>query len=206
MNDDTIWDAPEVASLGDFAALRSSAMQSVFKAFERASEGTLIVDRDARIVWISEKHARRFGLREPRQAFGRHVEEIIPNSRMREVVTSGQPIPLDILDVPDKPLVVTRMPLKNEEGGVVGAVAFALFDEWASLAPLVSRFLAMQEELAEPTEHAQAMSQYERQLIERALAESPTVVAAARRLGIGRATLYRKMASLQLGSRQASGT
>ncbi|HJV63302.1 MAG TPA: sigma 54-interacting transcriptional regulator [Albitalea sp.] len=123
-------------------------MQSVFKAFERASEGTLIVDRDARIVWISEKHARRFGLADPRQAQGRRVEEVIPNSRMREVVTSGQPILLDILDAPAKPLVVIRMPLKNEDGEVLGAVGFALFDEWASLAPLVSRFLGMQEELA----------------------------------------------------------
>jgi transcriptional regulator with PAS, ATPase and Fis domain len=43
------------------------------------------------------------------------------------------------------------------------------------------------------------MSSYERQLIERALAESPTVAAAAKRLGIGRATLYRKMAAHQLG-------
>jgi transcriptional regulator with PAS, ATPase and Fis domain len=47
--------------------------------------------------------------------------------------------------------------------------------------------------------HAQAMNEYERQLIERALAESPTVAAAAKRLGIGRATLYRKMAAYHLG-------
>ena len=47
--------------------------------------------------------------------------------------------------------------------------------------------------------HAQAMGQYERQLIERALAESPTVAAAAKRLGMGRATLYRKMATHRIG-------
>jgi transcriptional regulator with PAS, ATPase and Fis domain len=139
VDEDTgIWEAAEVASLGDFPALRASAMQSVFRAFERASEGTLIVDRDARVVWISEKHARRFGLSDPRQALGRR----------REVVDSGQPILLDILDAPGKPVVVTRMPLKNEEGELVGAVGFALFDEWTTLAPLVSRFLGMQEELA----------------------------------------------------------
>jgi transcriptional regulator with PAS, ATPase and Fis domain len=147
-DDPDIWAAADVQSLGDFSALRASAMQSVFRAFERASEGTLIVDRDARIVWISEKHAKRFGLADARQAIGRRVEEIIPNSRMREVVTSGQPILLDILDAPGKPVVVTRMPLKNEDGEVVGAVGFALFDEWTTLAPLVSRFLGMQEELA----------------------------------------------------------
>jgi transcriptional regulator with PAS, ATPase and Fis domain len=50
-----------------------------------------------------------------------------------------------------------------------------------------------------PEAHAQAMNQYERQLIERALAESPTVAAAAKRLGMGRATLYRKMAAHRIG-------
>jgi len=43
------------------------------------------------------------------------------------------------------------------------------------------------------------MGQYERQLIERALAEAPTVAAAAKRLGMGRATLYRKMAAHRIG-------
>ena len=43
------------------------------------------------------------------------------------------------------------------------------------------------------------MNQYERQLIERALADSPTVAAAAKRLGMGRATLYRKMAAHRIG-------
>jgi transcriptional regulator with PAS, ATPase and Fis domain len=143
-----IWAAAEVASLGDFSALRDSAMLSVFTAFQRASEGTIIVDRDARIVWISERYARRFGIGDPREVLGCRVEEVIANSRMREVVTTGHPILLDILDAPGKPVVVIRMPLKNEQGVVVGAVGFALFDEWTSLAPLVSRFLGMQEELA----------------------------------------------------------
>ena len=50
-----------------------------------------------------------------------------------------------------------------------------------------------------PAGHAQAMNFYERQLIERALADSPTVAGAAKKLGIGRATLYRKMAAYRLG-------
>jgi transcriptional regulator with PAS, ATPase and Fis domain len=154
-------------------------LQSVFRAFERASEGTLIVDRDARIAWISEKHAKRFGVEDARQALGRHVEDVIPNSRMREVIASGQPILLDILDAPSKPVVVTRMPLKNEDGEVVGAVGFALFDEWATLAPLVSRKAA----------HC-----------------SSTRLATCRsRLGIGRATLYRKMAAYHLSRWVAPG-
>jgi transcriptional regulator with PAS, ATPase and Fis domain len=142
-----LWAPADGRRLDDFGSLRASAMQTLFRAFERASEGTLIVDRECRIVWISERHAQRFGFDDPRTVLGRRVEDVIPNSRMREVVTSGQPILLDILEAPKKPLVVIRLPLK-EDGEVIGAVGFALFDEWASLSPLVSRFLNMQDELA----------------------------------------------------------
>jgi transcriptional regulator with PAS, ATPase and Fis domain len=144
----------DLAGIEDFTSLRPSAMHAVFKPFERVIEGTIVVDREARIVWISERYAKRFGLDDPRQALGRPCEEVIPHSRMREVVRSGQPILLDILDMParhdtpGKPLIVIRLPLKREDGEVMGAVGFALFDEWASLSPIVSRFLAMQEELA----------------------------------------------------------
>jgi transcriptional regulator with PAS, ATPase and Fis domain len=142
-----IWAPADGDRLADFASLRESSIQTLFRAFERASEGTLIVDRECRIVWINERYLKRFGFDDPHGALGRPVEEVIANSRMREVVESGQPILLDIMDAPKKPLVVIRLPLK-EDGEVVGAVGFALFDEWASLSPLVSRFLAMQEELA----------------------------------------------------------
>ncbi len=138
----------DAARLGDFPGLRDSAMQVLFKALEHAIEGTVIVDHDARLVWISERYARRFGLDDPRQALGRPCEEVIPHSRMREVVASGQPMLLDLLESPTRPLVVIRLPLRQEDGRVIGAVGFALLDEWASLSPIVARFLAMQEELA----------------------------------------------------------
>jgi transcriptional regulator with PAS, ATPase and Fis domain len=133
--------------LDDFGAMREQAMQTVFRAFDRACEGTLIVDRECRIVWINGHYAQRFGFEDAAGAIGRRVEDVIPNSRMREVVETGRPILLDILEAPKKPLVVIRLPLK-EDGEVIGAVGFALFDEWATLSPLVSRFLGMQEELA----------------------------------------------------------
>ena len=145
---DEIGALADAARRGGFEALRDSAIQVLFKAFEHAIEGTLIVDHEARIAWISERYARRFGLDDPRLALGRPCEEIIPHSRMREVVNSGQPLLLDLLEGPGKPLVVIRLPLRGEDGRIIGAAGFALLDEWASLSPIVSRFLGMQEELA----------------------------------------------------------
>ena len=123
------------------------AMESLFRTFENFSEGTFIVDADARVVWINKRYAARFGFADPQQAIGRDCEAVIPNSLMREVVKTGKPILLDILETDREPLVVTRLPLKDDSGATVGAVGFALFDELKALTPLFSHYSRLQEEL-----------------------------------------------------------
>ena len=44
------------------------------------------------------------------------VEDVIPNSLMREVVRTGQPIMLDIMQFDGESFVVMRVPLKDERG------------------------------------------------------------------------------------------
>ncbi|WP_128598039.1 sigma-54 interaction domain-containing protein [Paraburkholderia kirstenboschensis] len=122
------------------------AMESLFRTFENFSEGTFIVDAEARVVWINKRYAARFGFADPEQAIGRDCEAVIPNSLMREVVKTGKPILLDILETDREPLVVTRLPLKDDAGETVGAVGFALFDELKALTPL-SHYSRVQEEL-----------------------------------------------------------
>jgi transcriptional regulator with PAS, ATPase and Fis domain len=123
------------------------AMDSLFKTFENSSEGTVIVDQDARIVWINQRYAARFGYADPRAVIGRDCETVIPNSLMREVVATGKPILLDLLDTAREPLIVTRLPLKDDTGATIGAVGFALFDEMKALTPLFSHYSRVQQEL-----------------------------------------------------------
>ena len=84
-------------------------------------EGAIIVDRDARIVWISDKYAARLELASPADAVGKVVEDVIPNSLMREVVRTGEPIMLDIMQFGPDSFVVMRVPIKDERGRVIGA-------------------------------------------------------------------------------------
>ena len=76
--------------LTDYQSVRQLAIRSLFEIFEQFSEGTVIVDRDANIVWINQRYAQRFGLDEAEQAVGRPVESVIPGSLMREVMVNGQ--------------------------------------------------------------------------------------------------------------------
>ncbi|MDU9393506.1 sigma-54 interaction domain-containing protein [Pseudomonas sp. zfem002] len=135
-------------NLKDYQRVRRLAIKSLFEIIEQSSEGTVIVDRDARIVWMNERYARRFGLSDASAAIGQPCEQVIPGSLMREVVTQGRPALLDMLDTPKEPLVVMRLPIHDAGGEVIGAIGFALFDELRSLSPLLKRYSSMQQELA----------------------------------------------------------
>ena len=135
-------------NLKDYPHVRQLAIRSLFEIFEHSSEGTIIVDRDANIVWINERYARRFGLDSPEQAIGKPCETVIPGSLLREVVSTGKPMLLDMLDTPDSPVVVMRLPVHDDDGQIIGAIGFALFDELRALSPLLTRYQRMQEELA----------------------------------------------------------
>ena len=135
-------------SLKDYQRVRLLAIRSLFEIIEQSSEGTVIVDRDANIVWMNERYARRFGLESAEGAIGKSCESVIPGSLLREVVRTGRPILLDMQDTSKEPLVVMRLPIHDDAGEVIGAIGFALFDELRSLSPMLKRYMSMQEELA----------------------------------------------------------
>ncbi|MGF6149540.1 sigma-54 interaction domain-containing protein [Pseudomonas fluorescens] len=135
-------------SLKDYQRVRMLAIRSLFEIIEQSSEGTVIVDRDANIVWMNERYAKRFGLASAEVAIGKACESVIPGSLLREVVRTGRPILLDMQDTPKEPLVVMRLPIHDDAGAVIGAIGFALFDELRSLSPMLKRYQSMQEELA----------------------------------------------------------
>lgn len=134
--------------LRDSDAIHKHAMRSLFERLDSLCEGAIAVDRQARIVWINDKYLSMLGLDHAQQALGKDVEGIIPNSLLREVMRSGQPILLDIMEFGQQSFVVTRMPLENAEHEVIGAVGFVLYEQLNYLKPLVAKFASLQMELA----------------------------------------------------------
>jgi len=99
-----------MSRLKDPAAVRKIARKSLFEGLDQMCEGAIIVDRDARVVWMSDKYAARLKLPSAAAAIGRTVEDVIPNSLMREVVRTGEPIMLDIMQFANDSFVVMRVP------------------------------------------------------------------------------------------------
>lgn len=145
---------PEIDSQTRLAAgeaehLLRIATESLLGHFAEICEGAVIVDRQARVVWMNDRYPKRLGVADPAAAIGQPIEKILPNSLMREVVETGRPIMLDIMDFGEESFVVVRLPLKDEAGKVIGGIGLMLLDDALSLAPLVSRFNQLRRDYAD---------------------------------------------------------
>lgn len=126
------------------------AAQSLFEMFTTSAMGTMVVDRDHRIVWISDGYKRFLPALGHDEAHfvGRRVEEVVPNTLMGDVIDSGQPILVDLLSNQAGTFLVSRLPLRNDQGVVIGAVGFVLLDHpETTMQPLIAKFRQLQGEL-----------------------------------------------------------
>ena len=130
------------------SVLTRELIEALFPMFEEASAGAIAVDREARITWINQSYTELLGLGDAGNAIGKPVRAVIPHTRMPEVVETGKPLLLDIMEHDKQQLVVTRLPYYDDGGEIVGAVAFVLYDDLQPLTPLVSKYRRLHQDLA----------------------------------------------------------
>ncbi|WBY01608.1 sigma 54-interacting transcriptional regulator [Ramlibacter tataouinensis] len=127
------------------------AARSMFDLFANASEGMLLVDRDERVVWINEQYKRflpALGYERVEDFLGHPVSEVVHNTLMDRVIRTGKPILIDLLSNRAGTFVVSRIPLRDEAGQVIGALGIVLFDHpETTLQPLIQKFAHLQRDL-----------------------------------------------------------
>src|SRR5260370_15285849 len=133
--------------VGDPEIVRARAMETLFERLESLCEGAIAIDRAGRVVYVNEKYLHSLRLNHVSEAIGRPIEEIIPNSLMRRVAETGEPILLDIMEPRVEPLVVTRMPIEDENRNVIGAIGFVLSDHIDNLNPLIAPMAQLETDL-----------------------------------------------------------
>lgn len=135
----------------DAQGILELAARSMFQLFSSVSQGMFLVDLRGRIVWVNEGYQRFFpdlGLTSVDQFVGHTVEEVIPNTGMRRVLETGQPVLIDLLTNKAGTFVVSRIPLRDDAGKVIGAIGIVLFDHpETTLQPLISKFALLQRDL-----------------------------------------------------------
>ncbi len=144
--------SPAASLPRDGQSILELAARSMFHLFSSISQGMFLVDRTGRIVWLNEGYKRflpALGFSSADQVVGHMVEDVVPNTQMRRVLETGEPILIDLLTNRAGTFVVSRIPLRDDQGGeLIGAIGIVLFDHpEATLQPLISKFARLQRDL-----------------------------------------------------------
>jgi len=135
----------------DAQSILELAARSMFDLFANASEGMLLVDRQGKVVWINEQYKRflpALGFERVEDFVGHPVASVVQNTQMHHVIESGKPILIDLLSNRAGTFGVSRIPLRDSSGEVIGALGIVLFDHpETNLQPLITKFAALQREL-----------------------------------------------------------
>lgn len=104
-----------------------------------------IVDRDARLAYISPVHEVFFGLK-PGEGIGQPVEKVIDNTRLHHVVMTGKADIGAIQRMRGSERVVSRVPIKRD-GKVLGAIGRVMFKGPQQLDAMNLRIKALEGEV-----------------------------------------------------------
>ncbi|MFK4706642.1 transcriptional regulator with PAS, ATPase and Fis domain [Roseateles asaccharophilus] len=135
----------------DVDGLLRLAAQSMFDVLARSTEGMMVIDRDHRVVWISDGYKRflpALGFSDEHEFVGKRVEDVVPNTQMLQVLETGKPVLVDLLTNKAGTFLVSRLPLRNDAGEVIGALGLVLLDHpETTMQPLIQKFARLQQEL-----------------------------------------------------------
>jgi transcriptional regulator with PAS, ATPase and Fis domain len=134
-------------ALFEFAGSVDFAVDILSHFLTNPFEALSVVDAEGIMRYMSPVHERFFGLK-PGGGVGRHVTEVIENTRLHHVVETGKAEIGLLQEMRGVTRVVTRHPIRNAEGQVVGAIGQVMFKGPEQLQALSSELQKLKSEVA----------------------------------------------------------
>jgi PAS domain S-box-containing protein len=117
-------------------------MERIYKiVLDSIIEGVIIVDRDARVLYINKNAQKLLNL--PSDIIGKKVDEVVKNTRLHIVVQTGIPEIDQVQHTGNAVIITSRIPIKDENGKIVGAVA--VFRDITSIRKLAEEITNLKE-------------------------------------------------------------
>jgi len=128
-------------------------LQKLETGLEHLSEGIIMVDAMGYITSITNSYCEFLGLNKEK-VVGKHVTDVIENTRMHKVLQTGIPEIGDIQRVDDKEFVVMRIPIRVN-GEIVGAIGQVMFQDVSDLTKLAAKLQMAEKKLEYYKQHYQ---------------------------------------------------
>jgi transcriptional regulator with PAS, ATPase and Fis domain len=129
---------------GTLAAL-SRRLKLADLIFDHIENGALVTDADGFVLYFNRPYARFLGL-ETEQVIGRHVTEILADSRMHIVARTGKAEVNQIFTYRGRDMVVQRIPI-FDEGKVVAAFGQIMFKQVSDVGRLATNLSLLESKL-----------------------------------------------------------
>jgi transcriptional regulator with PAS, ATPase and Fis domain len=115
------------------------------EALGHAYEGLIITDADGLVVKTNQAYADFLGVRMA-DLVGRHVTEVVENTRMHVVAKTGVPEIAQVQRIKGHEMICSRIPI-FESGKVTAVVGKIMFKDVDDLFAMTGRFAALKKEL-----------------------------------------------------------
>ncbi len=119
--------------------------QLFLSAFEQSYDGVIITDAHGKVVYLNKNYTKALQINLD-DFIGKHVTEIISNSRMHVVAKTKKPEIGVVFELRGKPIIVSRYPLfKNEK--LIGTLGLIMFRKTVELKKIIQRMQDMEKKL-----------------------------------------------------------
>ncbi len=110
-----------------------------------ADSNVVVVDSEGYIQILTRSFAEFLGV-DPERSIGKHVTEVIENTRMHIVAKTGNPEVAEPQKIKEDYIIATRSPV-IKKGKIVGAVGKVVFDNLGQVSALSKRLSSLMNEL-----------------------------------------------------------
>lgn len=120
-----------------FSRLKKLGDDFMFALIDNPYECPIVIDNAGRICYMSRFSKKLIGI-DPDEYIGKHIVEIIGDTKLHEVL-DGKARIADLLNIGGKQQVISRLPLRDTQGRILGAVGKGVFNEASKVIELGKR-------------------------------------------------------------------
>ena len=130
----------------EFAKLHTLGEDIVFALIDNPYECPIVIDTEGIIRFISRFSKSLIHI-DADLAVGKHISEIIPDTHLHEVLGDGKARIGDTLYIAGRQQIISRIPLRDLDGNLLGAVGKGMFNEASKVFELNRRIDQLNGEL-----------------------------------------------------------
>jgi transcriptional regulator with PAS, ATPase and Fis domain len=118
----------------------------IYALIDNPYECPIVIDKQGIICFMSRFSKRLIGI-DPDKAVGKHIKDVIKETHLHEILKDGKARIADLLYIAGKQQVISRIPLEDLDGRLLGAVGKGVLNEAVKVAELSKRIEVMDGQL-----------------------------------------------------------